>query len=225
MIHAPVSWIRRRWIGTTIYFIRNYRLSSYIRKIFAENIQQDPNIVDSFFDFRNFMQRLSFGQLRKWCGRPDSNRHRPFGPTDFHTRHGFRRPILRGSAPEGFGVWTIPSPWPCGFRCCPSSLYTFPFPGLARDCHLTGSPEFGQFCIFGFPESTQVWLKSVASTNFATPARRIAIALPLASANRDRRNCGFSYFREVSGASRSPRASETGRSTALSGRRPPSFAH
>jgi hypothetical protein len=24
---------------------------------------------------------------------------------------------------------------PPGFRCCPSSLYTFPFPGLARDCH------------------------------------------------------------------------------------------
>ena len=63
-----------------------------------------------------------------------------------------------GSARERFGVWTIPSPWPCGFRCCPSSLYTFPFPGLARDCHLTGSPEFGQFCIFGFPESTQVCL-------------------------------------------------------------------
>jgi hypothetical protein len=27
----------------------------------------------------------------------------------------------------------------------PSSLYTFPSPGLARDCHLTGFPEFGQF--------------------------------------------------------------------------------
>jgi hypothetical protein len=36
----------------------------------------------------------------------------------------------------GFVVWTIPSPCPAaGFRCCPSSLYTFPFPGLARDCH------------------------------------------------------------------------------------------
>ena len=40
-----------------------------------------------------------------WCGRPDSNRHRPFGPTDFRTRYGFRR---RRSA---FVVWTIPSPW------------------------------------------------------------------------------------------------------------------
>jgi hypothetical protein len=33
-------------------------------------------------------------------------------------------------------VWTIPSP--CldrlRVRCCPSSLYTFPWQGLARDC-------------------------------------------------------------------------------------------
>jgi len=34
---------------------------------------------------------------------------------------------------------------------------------------MTGFPEFEQFCIFGFPESTQS-LKSLASTNFATPA-------------------------------------------------------
>ena len=117
-------------------------------------------------------------------------------PTDFRTRYGFRRPIPRNAAPEGFVVWTIPSPCPApGFRCCPSSLYTFPFPGLARDCHLTGSPEFGQFCIFGFPESTQVWSKSVASTSFATPAQGIAIALPLASANREPRSRGYPYFR------------------------------
>jgi hypothetical protein len=44
-------------------------------------------------------------------------------------------------------------------RCCPSSLYTFPrrlrAKGLARDCHVTGFPEFGQFCIAGFPTRTQ----------------------------------------------------------------------
>ena len=54
-----------------------------------------------------------------------------------------------------------------GVRCCPSSLYTFPAgrlrPGLARDRHVTGFPEFGQFCIAGFPASTQVSLKSAAS--------------------------------------------------------------
>jgi hypothetical protein len=30
--------------------------------------------------------------------------------------------------------------------------------GLARDCHLTGFPEFEQFCIAGFPVSTQFGL-------------------------------------------------------------------
>jgi len=30
-----------------------------------------------------------------------------------------------------------------GFRCCPSSLYTFPFPGLARDCRREVSPSLG----------------------------------------------------------------------------------
>ena len=58
---------------------------------------------------------------------------------------------LRLSPPRigAFVVWTIPSPWlrrfRRSFRRYPSSLYTFPSPGLARDCHLTGSPEFGQF--------------------------------------------------------------------------------
>jgi hypothetical protein len=42
------------------------------------------------------------------------------------------------------------------FRCCPSSLYTFPSPGLARDCHFTGFPEFEQFYVAGFPARTQV---------------------------------------------------------------------
>ena len=74
--------------------------------------------------------------------------------TDFLTGYGFRRPGI-----AGFAVWTIPSPYPpSGVRCCPSSLYTFPEagPGLARDCHFTGFPEFGQFCIASFPASTQV---------------------------------------------------------------------
>src|ERR1019366_2505686 len=31
-------------------------------------------------------------------------------------------------------------------------------PGLARDCHFTGFPEFEQFCIAGFPTRTQVSL-------------------------------------------------------------------
>ena len=42
--------------------------------------------------------------------------------------------------------------------------------GLARDCQFKGFPEFEQFCIAGFPASTQDLSKSVASTDFATSA-------------------------------------------------------
>jgi hypothetical protein len=54
-----------------------------------------------------------------WCGRPDSNRHRPCGPTDFRTTSAFAAAIWR--------LWSGLSLHP-GFgscRCCPSSLYTF----------------------------------------------------------------------------------------------------
>ena len=45
-----------------------------------------------------------------WCGRPDLNRHRPFGPTDFLTFYGFHRRAVAGPCICAFGVWTIPSP-------------------------------------------------------------------------------------------------------------------
>jgi hypothetical protein len=65
------------------------------------------------------------------------------------------------------GLSLHPLPDDPGLRCRPSSLYTFPayvFPGLARDCHIKdGFPDFEQFCIAGFPASTQVFLKSAAS--------------------------------------------------------------
>ena len=35
-------------------------------------------------------------ETKHWCGRPDLNRHRPFGPTDFRTNYGFRRRPLEG---------------------------------------------------------------------------------------------------------------------------------
>lgn len=50
------------------------------------------------------------------------------------------------------------------FRCCPSSLYTFPFvaevllrvEGAWLGITSEGFPEFGQFYFSGFPVSTQV---------------------------------------------------------------------
>ena len=69
-----------------------------------------------------------FSELAKgWCGRGDSNPHRPCGPTDFLTSYGFRR------RPKGvcgldypFTVLRVAED-----RCCPSSLYTFPLADAA----------------------------------------------------------------------------------------------
>jgi hypothetical protein len=81
-----------------------------------------------------------------------------------------------------FVVWTIPSPSPgaLGLRCCPSSVYTFPaeisvqaWLGIA----ISGFPEFGQFCIAGFPASTQVSLSPLRMPfRHARVAVRFAIA-------------------------------------------------
>jgi hypothetical protein len=100
------------------------------------------------------------GAIESWCGRRDLNPHGPCGPTDFHTTSAFAAAIRRSWS--GLSLRH--------FRRCPSSLYTFPVRGLARDRHVTGFPEFEQFCIAGFPASTQVSLKSDASADSATPA-------------------------------------------------------
>jgi len=101
---------------------------------------------------------------KRWCGRWELNPYGPLSPADFHAGCGFRRPDDAPWCSVRFAVWTIPSPSPRrfrGLRCCPSSLYTFPteisvqaWLGIA----ISGFPEFGQFCIAGFPASTQVFL-------------------------------------------------------------------
>jgi len=77
-----------------------------------------------------------------------------------------------------------------GFRRCPSGLYTFPFPGLARDCHVTGFPEFEQFCTSGFLEGTQDWFKSVASTIPPRPLTPRSYNRSRAQRQGARRMCG-----------------------------------
>ena len=67
-----------------------------------------------------------------WCGRGDLNPHDLLGSADFHTTSAFAAPPKR--------VRGLDYPFTLlrrRFRCCPSSLYTFPevLPGLARDCH------------------------------------------------------------------------------------------
>lgn len=92
----------------------------------------------------------------RWYGRPGSNRNEPYGPTNFHTTSAFAG--VRPPRSSTFVVWTIPSPWPEGYRrprlvSTPSQV--FPSPGLARDSHLTGFPEFERFYVWGFPGSLE----------------------------------------------------------------------
>ena len=106
-------------------------------------------------------------QLAQVVRAGDSNPHRHRCPTDFLTSYGFRR-LARGGASLWSGLSLHHAPTepkaPPEVRCCPSSLYTFPsagpgdrswraWLGIAME---QGFPEFGQFCIQGFPRSTQV---------------------------------------------------------------------
>ena len=91
-------------------------------------------------------------ESKNWCGRGDLNPHRPCGPTDFLAATAFAAAIRRLRS----GLSLHHSPMCPGGRCCPSSLYTFPSRGLARDCHFKGFPEFGQFYVAGFPARTHI---------------------------------------------------------------------
>ncbi len=97
-----------------------------------------------------------------WCGRRGSNPHGRsrgiFLPATVFTA------ALRRS---WSGLYLHPG---FRFRCCPSSLYTFLLRGLARDCHLTGFPDFEQFYSRRFRRCTQLVFKSLVSTSFTTSA-------------------------------------------------------
>ena len=110
---------------------------------------------------------------RKWCGRGDSNPHRHCCPTDFRTSYGFRRLAAPGgeaSSWSGLSLHRAPAP---EFRCCPSSLYTFPavsgraWLGIAM---LQGSPNLSSSAPPVSRRALKFSLKSVASADSATPA-------------------------------------------------------
>ena len=113
-------------------------------------------------------------ESEKWCGRPDSNRHSSFEPRDFLTSYGFRRLALaRSRCRLVCGLDYTFTVARSRFRCCPSSLYTFapvvrPV-RLARDCLLPVSPNLSSSAPRVSRRALKL-LKSLASTNFATPA-------------------------------------------------------
>ena len=92
--------------------------------------------------------------------------HRPFGPTDFRTSYGFRRSRLQPM--RQVRVCGLDYPFTVlrpGRRLGAARLVSTPsrrglgpsgaWLGIASE----GFPEFGQFCIRGFPRSTQVALQ------------------------------------------------------------------
>ncbi len=108
----------------------------------------------AYFDDISLPSKPSWRQKR-WCGRPDLNRHGV-------SPNGFSYQLRLSPPPPPWRLWSGLSLHPSALRlrCCPSSLYTFT-PALrpeclARDCHVTGFPDFEQFCIARFRASTQV---------------------------------------------------------------------
>ena len=89
----------------------------------------------------------------QWCGRRDSN---PYSQreADFRTTSAF------AAAQRAFVVWTVPSPWPSGFRRRPSSLYTFTrvraWLGIGLRHCLLAFPDFERFCTADFPAGTPI---------------------------------------------------------------------
>src|SRR5271169_1728856 len=106
---------------------------------------------------RRAAQRLGAVRcLERWYGRPDLNRHRPCGPTDFHTTSAFAAANRRSWSGLSLhhGVAALGA----------ARLVSTPSPdgawlGIASE----GFPEFGQFYSGNFLPGTQK-SKSGAST-------------------------------------------------------------
>src|SRR5712692_9964715 len=75
-------------------------------------------------------------------------------PTDFRTSYGFRRRPTGVCGLDYTFTVAFRLPWRCALGA--ARLVSTPsLSGLARDCHLTGFPDFEQFCVPGFPARTQ----------------------------------------------------------------------
>ena len=78
-----------------------------------------------------------------WCGRRESNPHG-------HTPNGFSYQLRL--SPPSLDVCGLDYPFTIAFAVGAARLVSTPsLSGLARDCHVRGFPEFGQFCVSGFP--------------------------------------------------------------------------
>src|ERR1700735_4690427 len=98
-----------------------------------------------------------------WCGRGDLNPHDLFRVCGFSYHFGFRRPARRVRGLDY--PFTIPRE---RFRCCPSSLYTFPkTSGLGSGLPFKVSPTLSSSTPPVSQTGTQL-LKSAVSADFTT---------------------------------------------------------
>jgi hypothetical protein len=120
-------------------------------------------------------------------------------PTDFRTSYGFRR---RHTGVCGLD-YTFTLAFAAATALGAARLVSTPsLSGLARDCHLTGFPDFEQFCVPGFPRAHSNDLQVRCVYHSATPAYFQKSRRPL-------RGIGFQF-----GHSGAPRSGEPGIQTA-----------
>jgi hypothetical protein len=77
------------------------------RRIYCKTVLRKPKLRE----FERLSLPTLIERINSWCGRPDSNRHRPCGPTDFLTATAYAASPRAFHALSEFVVWTIPSPW------------------------------------------------------------------------------------------------------------------
>jgi len=108
----------------------------------------------------------------EWCGRGDSNPH-GISPNGFSYRLRLSPPRVSASLRSGLSLHRAPNGRGVGAArlvSTPSRLDLVIRPGLARDRHLTGFPEFEQFYSAGFPAGTQELPQVRCVYHSATPA-------------------------------------------------------
>jgi len=117
-------------------------------------VERHPVAVEGW---ANKTDSRSVPASQNWCGRPDLNRHRPCGPTDFHTTSAFAA-TQNGRSWSGLSLHLgVAALGAARLVSTPSRCRAWL--GIASE----GFPEFEQFYIGSFPPSTQS-LKSGAST-------------------------------------------------------------
>ena len=96
-------------------------------------------------------------------------------PTDFRTSYGFRR---RHKGVCGLDyTFTLANAQASALGA--ARLVSTPsLSGLARGCHLTGFPDFEQFCVPGFPRAHSNDLQVRCVYHSATPAYSKSLAVP-----------------------------------------------